>query len=71
MSTLATRNGELTVADNGNGFCEHVGKPQGLGLRIMQYRAKQVGGSLAVSGLKEGGTVVKCSFFAGHNGAGC
>jgi signal transduction histidine kinase len=64
-------NGELTVTDNGNGFCERAGKPQGLGLRIMQYRAKQVGGSLAVTGLKEGGAEVKCSFFAGNKGPGC
>jgi len=36
----------------------------------MQYRAKQVGGSLAVTGLKEGGTVVKCFFLAGQKGPG-
>jgi PAS domain S-box-containing protein len=54
--------GVLTVRDDGSGF-EVVPKSQaGLGLRIMNYRAKMIGGSLSVQSKLNGGTVVKCLF---------
>jgi PAS domain S-box-containing protein len=54
--------GVLTIRDNGCGF-EVVPKGQsGLGLRIMNYRAKMIGGSLNVQSSRNGGTVVRCLF---------
>jgi signal transduction histidine kinase len=54
--------GVLTIRDDGCGF-EVVPKSQsGLGLRIMSYRAKMIGGSLSVQSSPSGGTVVRCLF---------
>jgi two-component system CheB/CheR fusion protein len=54
--------GVLTVGDDGCGF-EVVSRSQsGLGLRIMNYRAKMIGGSLSVESSLNGGTVVRCLF---------
>lgn len=51
----------LTVADNGLGF---NGKPlrQGMGLKIMKYRADVIGGVLTFRSRPRGGTLVSCSF---------
>jgi PAS domain S-box-containing protein len=54
--------GTLTVRDDGAGFQMGPGAPSGLGLRIMQYRAKIIGGSLDVQSAPGRGTVVSCSF---------
>ncbi len=54
--------GTLTVRDDGAGFQMSPGAPSGLGLRIMQYRAKIIGGSLDVQSAPGRGTVVNCSF---------
>jgi PAS domain S-box-containing protein len=54
--------GVLTIRDDGCGF-DAVPKGQsGLGLRIMNYRAKMISGSLNVQSSANGGTVVRCSF---------
>ena len=55
----------LRVIDNGRGFPEPTssGKQEtGLGLRIMNYRAGMVGGSLHVGPAPEGGVQVDCLF---------
>ena len=54
--------GELTVSDNGNGFQNRPDQANGLGLRIMDHRARQVGGKLKVTRQPKGGTVVTSSF---------
>jgi signal transduction histidine kinase len=51
----------LAVKDNGSGIPADVGHAKGMGLRIMQYRAAVVGGSLTVQGKPNGGTTVVCS----------
>jgi len=56
--------GELAVSDNGQGLYESSDHSNGLGLRIMHHRAKQVGGTLNVLQRPEGGTLVKSSFTA-------
>ena len=52
---------ELSVSDDGRG-CATDEKMQdaGLGLRVMQYRTKMIGGRLNIESSPETGTVVRC-----------
>jgi two-component system, LuxR family, sensor kinase FixL len=52
---------ELSVSDDGVGFSPEV-KKDGLGMRIMHYRARRIGGSLEVATTEKGGTRVTCFF---------
>jgi PAS domain S-box-containing protein len=52
---------ELTVTDDGIGFLPQA-KMDGLGLRIMHYRARRIGGTLEVAAVEKGGTKVTCLF---------
>jgi PAS domain S-box-containing protein len=55
-----TTNHCLKIKDNGTGF-DMKGRPQsGMGLRIMQYRANSVGGSLTVNSQVNAGTELVC-----------
>lgn len=54
--------GVLTIRDDGCGFDVGPGSESGLGLRIMDYRAKVINGSLSVQSSPNGGTVVRCMF---------
>jgi PAS domain S-box-containing protein len=56
------RGGILMVEDDGAGFDTAPGARVGLGLSIMEYRAKMVGGSLAIESIPGEGTVVTCMF---------
>jgi len=59
----------LAVEDDGVGLCEPrtVGRPgQGMGLLIMTYRAKMIGGALEVRTGPSGGALVCCRFPASH-----
>jgi signal transduction histidine kinase len=60
---LTTKGGNivLRVHDDGVGLPLKPHKKQGFGLRIMDYRAKALGGSLAVEKPKSGGTTLLCS----------
>jgi PAS domain S-box-containing protein len=52
---------ELTVADNGAGLsADGPRKSGGLGLHIMDYRARTIGGTLRLGPGRRGGTVVYC-----------
>jgi len=52
---------ELRVEDDGAGFSPATQKQsKGLGLHIMDYRARMVGGSLHLKPGRRGGTVVSC-----------
>jgi signal transduction histidine kinase len=51
----------LGVKDDGVGFPARRRKHKGMGLRIMQYRAGMVGGTLVVQRNPDGGTSVICS----------
>jgi signal transduction histidine kinase len=51
----------LCVKDNGVGFSREAAKNKGMGLRIMQYRAGMLGGTLVVEPNSNGGTSVVCS----------
>jgi PAS domain S-box-containing protein len=50
----------LTVLDNGGGFSQSAPARNGMGLRIMQYRAGMLGGTLTVERNPVGGTRVVC-----------
>lgn len=51
----------LTVQDEGVGFPPHVDQSKSLGLRIMQYRAEAVGGTLRIGNNPTGGAFVTCT----------
>lgn len=54
----------LTIKDDGIGFPESLGESHGMGLHIMNYRAKMIGAFLDIRRGAAGGTIVICSF---HN----
>lgn len=60
--SLSSSNGRLTLAirDDGSGIGKGCGNPNGMGLRIMEYRARMIGADFQVSSLGGGGTVVSC-----------
>ena len=52
----------LGISDNGTGFSPGVAaKSEGMGLRIMRYRAGMIGGTLTVERNAGGGTIVICT----------
>jgi two-component system, LuxR family, sensor kinase FixL len=53
--------GTLEIEDDGAGFSEEK-KPNGLGLRTMQYRASLINGTFKIESKPGSGTVVTCSF---------
>lgn len=53
----------MNVRDNGLGM-DSISSPQGMGLRIMSYRARMIGANLRVYPAEQGGTVVTCLFDA-------
>jgi PAS domain S-box-containing protein len=52
----------LSIRDNGVGIQDVSQSFSGIGLRIMNYRARMIGASLQVESEPGGGTVVTCSF---------
>jgi signal transduction histidine kinase len=51
----------LSVKDNGVGMSPGIAKNKGMGLRIMQYRADMLDGTLAIESTIQRGTNVVCS----------
>jgi signal transduction histidine kinase len=51
----------LRVIDNGLGFPKVMSRHDGMGLRIMRYRAGIIGGLLSVEPHSDGGTLVSCT----------
>jgi PAS domain S-box-containing protein len=67
LSLLAEPNGlRLRIRDDGVGIQDAPGRADGLGLRIMQYRAGQIGGDLQIGPSHGGGTVVSCTLPRGN-----
>ncbi len=61
----------MTVSDNGSGLpANQLGAGKGLGLQIMEYRAKVIGGTLQVERGSAGGTIVTCQLQDGVGQAG-
>lgn len=52
----------LSIADDGVGRSEARQSKEGLGIRIMTYRARMVGGTISIKDREGGGTLVLCSF---------
>jgi PAS domain S-box-containing protein len=52
----------LKVVNDGKDFPRSLFKKKGLGLKIMEYRAKMIGGSLEVCRGRKSGTIVTCTF---------
>ena len=59
--TLQKVNGRLTlrVEDDGTGIS--TSNPEGMGLKIMDYRARSLGGALTLQRRETGGTLVECT----------
>jgi nitrate/nitrite-specific signal transduction histidine kinase len=52
----------LAIRDDGSGVSvAPVPRSNGLGMRIMQYRANAIGASLSVEATKTAGTMVRCT----------
>jgi signal transduction histidine kinase len=64
---LATTDGRtsLVVQDDGIGLPPSVNEAKGMGLRIMDYRARMIGAQFDLRRGPNGGTIVTCSFPAG------
>ena len=61
---------ELRVRDNGGGMQTPNWETRGMGMRIMQHRAKMIEGILRVRSVPEQGTIVSCvipNCFRSHN----
>jgi PAS domain S-box-containing protein len=50
----------LSIRDNGGGFPEMIERKDGMGLRIMNYRANMIGAALEINRNLMGGTAVVC-----------
>jgi signal transduction histidine kinase len=50
----------LRIADDGTGISKTVTESDGMGLGLMLYRARLVGGELSIESPKAGGTIVSC-----------
>ncbi len=57
----------LKAADDGIGIAENPSGGNGMGLQIMQQRARTMNADLHVSSPDSGGTVMECSFSAGNS----
>jgi signal transduction histidine kinase len=53
---------QLIITDDGRGFPKRLGQNEGMGLRIMKYRADLIGAALQICGGNRKGTVVACEF---------
>jgi signal transduction histidine kinase len=51
---------ELSVTDDGVGIPLGPAQKDGMGLHIMHYRARMIGGTLSIVRGEKGGTVVSC-----------
>jgi PAS domain S-box-containing protein len=50
----------LTIRDDGVGFPKTDSRSNGIGLRVMNYRAGMIGATLSIQGHRGGGTLVSC-----------
>ena len=62
--SLSDSVGQLTLSiwNGGAGFLAGASAKGGLGLRIMQYRADMIGGTLKIVSANGKGTTVACTF---------
>lgn len=60
--TQDDQHAHMTVEDNGKGFPVSVARPEGIGMHVMQYRARMLGGELQFRNRTPGGAVVELSY---------
>jgi len=60
---------ELSISDNGNGMAV-APQTDGMGLKVMRYRAQLIGGTLEIGPTAEGGTRVHCTLLHSSDAAG-
>jgi two-component system CheB/CheR fusion protein len=65
---IVQHQGALTIEDDGYGIDKTTPSTKGMGLHLMNYRARMVGGALEVQRIPAGGTMVTCLFPAGDEG---
>jgi len=58
--TRIDRTIQLTVTDDGSGLAKNFMKSAGMGLKIMDYRAKSIGAMVELQRRAEGGTALSC-----------
>ena len=58
----------MSVVDNGRGITSPAGDADGMGLRIMRYRAKMIGATVEVESRRFGGTAVLCQYQPDNDG---
>ncbi len=65
---LREEEGQLakTVEDDGCGLPDDFRQREGMGLRIMQYRVRMIGGTLEIRNAPGGGTIVNCTVSLGR-----
>jgi signal transduction histidine kinase len=51
----------LEIVDDGSGIARAAGAGNGMGLKLMHYRARMIGGVLNISARPSGGTVINCN----------
>jgi signal transduction histidine kinase len=55
----------LSIKDDGVGLPKTDSKSNGIGLRVMNYRAGMIGATLTIEGQRTGGTMVTCQLPTG------
>lgn len=53
---------QMIVEDNGTGFPITIARPEGIGMHVMQYRAKMLGGELRFRNLPHRGAAVELAY---------
>jgi PAS domain S-box-containing protein len=56
----------LVVSDDGKGIPDPSRRGRGMGLHIMQYRARLIGGTVEIHGTPGGGTTLTCTYISGN-----
>jgi signal transduction histidine kinase len=59
----------LMIEDDGAGIAEPTPAGEGLGLRLMRYRAAVIGGRFEIGRSARRGTIVTCRFSSGSEGS--
>jgi PAS domain S-box-containing protein len=50
----------LSITDDGVGIAENSARGAGMGIKLMEYRAAVIGGTMAIKRLRDGGTRIRC-----------
>jgi nitrate/nitrite-specific signal transduction histidine kinase len=56
----------LEIKDDGVGLAKSDTKSNGIGMRVMNYRAGMIGASLTITSQRSGGTMVQCQLPVGE-----